>query len=33
MNLDEFIKQLMWIVLFIVVLGGIFVLFKKLGVL
>lgn len=33
MNLDDLMKNLIWIALFIIALAGIFALFKKLGVL
>ena len=33
MNLDEMIKYIIWVVLFIVALMGIYIMLKKLGVL
>lgn len=33
MNMDDFLKILIWIVFFIIALGGIYLLLKKLGVL
>jgi len=33
MDLDEMIKYLIWVVFFMVVLGGLYLMFKKLGIL
>jgi len=32
MNLDEMIKYLIWVVFFVLVLGGLYLLLKKMGV-
>jgi len=32
MNLDEIIKYLIWVVFFVLVLGGLYLLLKKMGV-